>query len=187
MKTPKYLEKFLYSQDSKYDSAEDLVTGNENVLTAYEQALSEIKGGAKRSHWMWFVFPQIKGLGYSGVSRYYEIKNLKQAKAYLKNETLRSRLIEISEALLGLKSSNANKIMGYPDNLKLKSSMTLFAEADPSCSTFQAVLDKFYNGKKDDKTLKLIDIWINPPKDKKWWEIADEIHRESEEVKLNGR
>jgi uncharacterized protein (DUF1810 family) len=122
----------------------------------YETALSEIRSGHKRSHWIWYIFPQLKGLGFSSTSEYYGINGLSEAKAYMEDKILRTRLIEISEALLTLESSDAEDVMGYPDNLKLMSSMTLFAEAAPEEKVFQRVLDKFFGGKKDQRTLKLI-------------------------------
>jgi uncharacterized protein (DUF1810 family) len=122
----------------------------------YETALSEIRSGHKRSHWIWYIFPQLKGLGFSSTSEYYGINGLSEAKSYMEDKILRTRLIEISEALLTLESSDAENVMGYPDNLKLMSSMTLFAEAAPEEKVFQRVLDKFFGGKKDQRTLKLI-------------------------------
>ena len=121
----------------------------------YEIALNEIKNGYKRSHWIWYIFPQIDGLGHSSTAKYYSIKDLDEAKEYLKNEILRSRLIEISNELLKLDDSIDN-IMGYPDNLKLCSCMTLFYEADPSIDVFKKVIDKFYNGKFDENTIRLL-------------------------------
>lgn len=122
----------------------------------YQQAFSEMKSGHKRSHWIWYVFPQMKGLGFSFASEYYGIDGLDEAKAYMQNPILRKRLLEISEVLLDLPSSNARDVMGYPDDLKLRSSMTLFAEASPEYSIFQKVLDKFFGGDKDIKTLELL-------------------------------
>jgi uncharacterized protein (DUF1810 family) len=122
----------------------------------YETALSEIRSGHKRSHWIWYIFPQLKGLGFSSTSEYYGINGLSEAKSYMEDKILRTRLIEISEALLTLESSDAENVMGYPDNLKLMSSMTLFAEAAPEEKVFQRVLDKFFGGKKDQRTLELI-------------------------------
>ncbi|MDO4337888.1 MAG: DUF1810 domain-containing protein [Eubacteriales bacterium] len=124
--------------------------------TYYRTALLEIKAGQKRSHWMWFIFPQIAGLGYSETARYYAIKDMDEAKAYMENDTLGHNLIEISEALLEVKSDNAEKVMGWPDNLKLKSSMTLFALAKPECEVFQKVLDKFFHGERDRKTVEIL-------------------------------
>lgn len=122
----------------------------------YETALSEIKEGHKYSHWIWYIFPQIKGLGFSSTSEFYGVDGLAEAKAYLENDMLKNRLIEISEALLALESSDASDVMGFPDNLKLRSSMTLFSEAAPEIEVFQKVLDKFFNGEKDHKTLALL-------------------------------
>lgn len=121
----------------------------------YEVALNEIKSGHKRSHWIWYIFPQIDGLGHSSTAKYYSIKDLEEAKEYLNNEILRSRLIEISNELLKLNDSIDN-IMGYPDNLKLCSCMTLFYEADPSIDVFKKVIDKFYNGKFDENTIRIL-------------------------------
>lgn len=124
--------------------------------TYYRTALQEIQSGQKRSHWMWFIFPQIAGLGYSETARYYAIQDMNEAKAYLEDYTLRSNLIEISEALLGLGSNDAAAVMGWPDNLKLRSSMTLFALAEPECEVFQKVLDKFFGGEMDWKTVEIL-------------------------------
>ena len=124
--------------------------------TYYRTALQEIQSGQKRSHWMWFIFPQIAGLGYSETARYYAIQDMNEAKAYLEDYTLRSNLIEISEALLGIGSNDAAAVMGWPDNLKLRSSMTLFALAEPECEVFQKVLDKFFDGEMDQKTVEIL-------------------------------
>ncbi len=125
---------------------------------SYEDALSEIRAGGKRSHWIWYIFPQIAGLGMSGMADYYAIRDINEARAYLANETLRARLVEISTALLGLESSDPLQVMGYPDNLKLRSSMTLFREADPSIDVFQKVLDKYYGGEPDQLTLDILEM-----------------------------
>ena len=122
----------------------------------YAQALQEIRGGRKRSHWIWYIFPQLKELGYSDMAKFYGIRDLAEAKAYLAEPTLRARLIEISEALLKLPENDPNKVMGYPDDLKLRSSMTLFAAADPDCPVFQQVLDKYFDGKPDQRTVDLL-------------------------------
>ncbi len=123
---------------------------------SYEEALDEIKAGRKESHWMWYIFPQITGLGMTSIAEYYAIKDISEARGYLADDTLRSRLTEISGTLLGLSSSDPLKVMGYPDNLKLRSCMTLFREADPSIDVFQKVLDKFYGGEPDQKTLAIL-------------------------------
>ncbi|WP_151087814.1 DUF1810 domain-containing protein [Hymenobacter baengnokdamensis] len=122
----------------------------------YQQALAEIKNGRKRSHWMWYIFPQIQGLGFSDISRHYAIQDLAEAEAYLQHPVLGRRLVEICHALLGLHNSDANQILGSPDDLKLKSSMTLFAALPAANPVFQAVLTKFFNGVGDDKTLRIL-------------------------------
>lgn len=132
----------------------------ERFLTAHKNfywaALQEISSGQKKGHWMWFIFPQIIGLGYSETARYYAIRDLNEAKAFIDNEILGKNLIEISKALLELESNDAFVVMGAPDNMKLQSSMTLFALAKPECSVFQSVLDKFFNGERDQKTLEIL-------------------------------
>ena len=122
----------------------------------YSVALSEIKRGRKQSHWMWYIFPQIQGLGFSSTSKYYSIKNIDEAEAYLIHPVLGSRLIEICHALLALETKDAHKIFGSPDDVKLKSSMTLFSEVPGADKVFQSVLQNFFNGTKDGKTLQLI-------------------------------
>ena len=122
----------------------------------YSIALEEIKNGRKRSHWMWYIFPQIQGLGFSETSKYYAIKNLQEANEYLKHPVLGNRLINICQALLDQAGNDANKIFGSPDDLKLKSSMTLFASLKETNPVFQMVLDKFFGGKRDEKTIEII-------------------------------
>ena len=123
-------------------------------LRDYPNALSEIKIGRKQSHWMWYIFPQIAGLGTTEISNYYSIQDIEEAKAYMEEPLLRSHLLEISEALLELETNDANRVFGYPDDMKLKSSMTLFLEACPQEKVFQKVLDKFFHGMKDQKKIK---------------------------------
>ncbi len=125
-------------------------------LRDYPNALSEIKIGRKQSHWMWYIFPQIAGLGTTEISNYYSIQDIEEAKAYMEEPLLRSHLLEISEALLELETNDANRVFGYPDDMKLKSSMTLFLEACPQEKVFQKVLDKFFHGMKDQKTVNLL-------------------------------
>jgi uncharacterized protein (DUF1810 family) len=122
--------------------------------TDYAQALAEIKAGRKRSHWMWYIFPQIQGLGFSSISQRYAIQDAREAAAYIQHPVLGARLVEISRALLGLASSNATSVMGSPDDLKLRSSMTLFAAVPGADPVFQAVLDKFFAGAPDAQTLR---------------------------------
>ena len=122
----------------------------------YDCALSEIRNGRKYSHWMWYIFPQIKGLGYSSTSIFYAIADIEEAKAYMNNEILRKHMLEICQVLLDLESSDASDIFGWPDDMKLKSSMTLFALSNPECEVFQKVLDKFFDGEKDERTVELL-------------------------------
>ena len=122
----------------------------------YPYALQEIKAGRKRSHWIWYIFPQLKGLGFSSMSDYYGIDGRAEAQAYIADSILRARLVEISQALLALESNNPTQVMGYPDDMKLKSSMTLFAEVAPDIPVFEQVLQKFFSGEKDSKTLQLL-------------------------------
>jgi uncharacterized protein (DUF1810 family) len=121
----------------------------------YEQALREIRGGRKRSHWMWYIFPQIQGLGFSSTAQYYAIRDLQEAKDYLAHPVLGARLKEISSALLDLEGLSASEIFGYPDDLKLRSSMTLFRLADLNEPVFLEVLEKYYDGEPDSRTVDL--------------------------------
>lgn len=125
--------------------------------STYEIALQEIKNGRKQSHWIWFIFPQLQGLGSSYMSKMYAIKDLNEAKAYLDHAILKERLLEITQAVLDVQKKDILDIMGYPDDKKLKSCMTLFLEADPTCQLFQEVLDKYYKGQKDIHTLSILD------------------------------
>lgn len=122
----------------------------------YDEALKEIKGSRKRSHWMWYIFPQIKGLGFTDTSKYYAIKDLDEARQYLDHPILGARLVEISLALLELDTRDAYGIFGSPDELKLKSSMTLFSLVPNAPLVFEQVIDKFFEGHKDQKTLQLL-------------------------------
>lgn len=134
------LDRFLTAQERSYDAA-----------------LSEIKNGRKRSHWMWYIFPQIAGLGMSSTAQYYSIADIEEAREYITHPVLGARLLEISRALLTLDGSDATAVMGYPDDLKLRSSMTLFAQVseDP---VFNAVIDKFYGGRPDTRTLHILGL-----------------------------
>ena len=122
----------------------------------YETALAEIRRGRKTSHWMWYIFPQLKGLGHSPTAQYYGIENLAEAEAFLAHPVLGVHLVEISRALLALETNNADLVFGYPDNLKLRSSMTLFAQIREADPVFGQVLDKFFEGKPDQRTLELL-------------------------------
>lgn len=122
----------------------------------YQIALKEIRNGKKQSHWMWYIFPQIKGLGFSETSKFYAIKDTIEAEAFLKHPILGQRLVEISKELLKFDNKDANQIFGSPDDLKLKSSMTLFSTLQGANPVFQSVLDKFFDGEKDEKTMQII-------------------------------
>lgn len=122
---------------------------------SYKIALNEVKNGRKKSHWMWYIFPQIIGLGRSSTAQYYAIKSREEAENYLNHPILSKRLIEISEELLKLDSNNARKIFGSPDNMKLKSSMTLFFKISGN-EVFKKVLDKFFNGDLDENTIEIL-------------------------------
>lgn len=122
----------------------------------YQTALTEVKNGRKTTHWIWYIFPQIDGLGKSYTAKYYSIHDLNEAKLYLENPTLCERLLEISNALLNLDIDNPIKIFGYTDAVKVKSCMTLFEVANPKYEVFGKVLDKFYNGNRDKLTLDIL-------------------------------
>lgn len=123
---------------------------------SYAGALIEIKNGFKETHWMWYIFPQLKRLGRSLAAQYYGIEDLEEAKAYLAHPMLSARLKEISQALLVLKTNDPYQVMGMIDGLKLCSSMTLFAEVEGYDSVFGKIIDKFYNGNKDLNTLRIL-------------------------------
>lgn len=123
----------------------------------YATALEEIKNGKKESHWMWYIFPQISGLGFSETSKLYAIKDLKEAKTFLQEPVLGKRLIEISTALLQLESNSPGRVFGSPDDMKLKSSMTLFAAIPFADPIFDKVLDKFFRGVRDAQTLQILE------------------------------
>lgn len=124
----------------------------------YEIALSEIKQGRKRSHWMWYIFPQVQGLGFSSMSKLYAIKNLEEAELFLQHPVLGKRLINICNELLVLPGNDAHIIFGSPDDAKLASSMTLFSLVKNADPVFQLVSDKFFNGVKDAKTLEIMNV-----------------------------
>jgi uncharacterized protein (DUF1810 family) len=126
----------------------------------FERALGELKTGQKRSHWMWFIFPQIAGLGQSSTSRRYAIRTLEEARRYLSHPVLGRRLRDCCESLLAVEGRSVSQIFGFPDDLKLKSSMTLFArasaESGDSPSLFDRVLERFFGGERDGKTLEIL-------------------------------
>ena len=124
----------------------------------YAAALAEVRRGRKTSHWMWYIFPQIAGLGQSSTARYYSIRDLEEAREYYAHPVLGQRLREISSALLELRGSDPVAVFGGIDSMKLKSSMTLFAVAAPDDPLFQQVLDKYYGGEQDALTLRILGV-----------------------------
>ena len=122
----------------------------------YARALEEIRHGQKETHWMWFIFPQIAGLGQSPTARHFAIQNLEEAEAYLKHPILGARLLECCEAILQVNGKSAYQILGSPDDMKLRSSMTLFASVQAAPFEFSRVLAKYYAGQLDPKTLEIL-------------------------------
>ena len=122
----------MYSLDRFVEAQQD----------SYALALEEIRGGQKRSHWMWFIFPQLRGLGSSSMAEFYGIEGIDEARAYWADDVLRGRLTEITEALLAIVGNDPVRVMGRPDDMKLRSCMTLFRQAAPECPLFPQVLDK---------------------------------------------
>ena len=153
-----------------YSRSEDMGTkGLERFLKAqsedYETAYEEMSKGKKRSHWIWYVYPQIKGLGMSYMDQEYSIKSIQEALDYIKNETLFKRLKEITKLLLKIEHNNIKEVMWYPDDLKLRSSMTLFSVISGHI-LFDKVIDKFYEGEKDLKTIKILKNMLDTEKNK---------------------
>lgn len=134
------LSRFINAQESIYDSV-----------------LAELTNGRKRTHWMWYIFPQIDGLGHSPTSKYYAIKSIEEARQYLNHPVLGTRLLECAEAVFAIEGRSISEIFAYPDNLKLKSSMTLFASVADQCSVFARILDKYFDGERDALTLQLVE------------------------------
>jgi uncharacterized protein (DUF1810 family) len=122
----------------------------------FDEALAEIRAGQKRSHWMWFVFPQFAGLGFSPTSQLYAIQSVDEARAYLSHPVLGPRLVECCTAALAVEGGSAHAIFGSPDDLKLRSSATLFAAVSPAGSVFERVLTRYFAGKPDEKTMGLV-------------------------------
>jgi uncharacterized protein (DUF1810 family) len=124
--------------------------------THYDRALEEIRSGRKRTHWMWFVFPQFAGLGRSGTAEFYAIRSRAEAEAYLQHPVLGPRLEECFQALLAVDGQSASRIFGYPDDVKLRSSATLFASVAPTGSVFEQVIGRYFDGKWDERTIRLL-------------------------------
>jgi uncharacterized protein (DUF1810 family) len=143
-----------HQADAPYDLNRFLAAQAES----YDAALSEIRSGRKRSHWMWFVFPQYAGLGFSPMSQEYAIKSIEEARAYLNHPVLGPRLVECTQGVLGVEGRTASEIFGSPDDMKLKSSATLFAQVSDAGSVFEQVLQKYFDTKPDPKTMQLLAI-----------------------------
>jgi uncharacterized protein (DUF1810 family) len=123
---------------------------------SYDDALAEIRGGRKRSHWMWYVFPQLTGLGHSATARVYGIDSLDEARAFLAHPVLGPRLLTIARAVVDSPVPSASALFGTPDDLKLRSCATLFARASPSEPVFAQILAKYFDGRPDPRTLALL-------------------------------
>jgi uncharacterized protein (DUF1810 family) len=144
------------SNAGKIDGEYDLSRFLQAQEGDYERALSEIRSGQKRTHWMWYIFPQLDGLAFSATAKHYAIKDVNEAQAYLAHSVLGPRLLECAEAAAQLEGRSAREIFGSPDDLKLRSCATLFAHVSQSGSVFERLLKKYYQGQRDDKTLQLL-------------------------------
>ena len=140
MKSENNLKRFLDAQDRDYN-----------------RALAEIRNGKKQGHWIWYIFPQISGLGLSSTSAFYGIVDLREANDYFQHPVLGRRLIEISKVFLDIHGKKAIQILGTPDDMKVKSSMTLFNLLENTDTVFRAVLDKYYDGEQDEKTISIVE------------------------------
>lgn len=140
------------------DDAVDLTRFLYAQVDSYATALAELKKGQKQSHWMWCIFPQFDGLGHSETAKYYAIKNRAEAQHYLNHPVLGQRLIECTKAVLAVEGKSISAILGFPDDLKLHSSMTLFAQFADTDSIFTRVIDKYFAGIADSKTLQLLNL-----------------------------
>lgn len=139
MSTAFHLERFVDAQEADYD-----------------RALREIRAGRKQSHWMWYVFPQFAGLGTSPTSQHFAIRSAAEASAYLAHPVLGARLLECAEAVLAVEGRTAGEIFGSPDDMKLRSSATLFASVSPPASPFHRIIERYFQGRADARTLELI-------------------------------
>jgi len=133
------LDRFLHAQDNVYD-----------------HVLAELRNGSKRTHWMWFIFPQIDGLGFSATTRHFAIKSIEEARSYLSHPVLGARLRECGEAVLAVQGRSVSDIFGDPDDMKLQSSATLFAQIAEPDSIFARLLDKYFQGMQDVKTITIL-------------------------------
>ena len=137
--------------------AQDLERFIEAHAQHFHLAMNEIRSGKKRSHWMWFIFPQLKGLGFSDTAKYYSLKNLKEAEAFLDHPVLGKNLVAIASALLKLEENNATSVFGKPDDMKLHSSISLFSLVPGADPVFRKLLDKFFEGNQDHQTIALLE------------------------------
>ena len=128
----------------------------QDALQTYDRALDELRAGRKRGHWMWFVFPQLAGLGFTLTTRAFALADLAEARAYLDHDVLGPRLRECCSVLLALEDVSAEQVLGVIDAIKLRSSMTLFGRAAPEEAVFADVLDRFYDGQEDERTVRLL-------------------------------
>lgn len=143
------------------NDASDLERFVQAQSSDYERALEEIRSGQKRSHWMWYIFPQLAGLGRSAMAQRYAIKDVQEAEAYLKHPVLGPRLVQITEATLDIQGRSARQIFGSPDDLKLHSCATLFSFAAaqaklPQAQVFDRLIEAYYGGQRDEQTLRLL-------------------------------
>ena len=128
----------------------------EAQMVTYDSAMLELARGSKKSHWIWYIFPQIEGLGISDTAKLYSIKSLEEGRAYLEHPVLGPRLVEACEILLSLKEASMDEVMGFPDDLKLLSSMTLFEVVSDSNSIFTKMIEFYYEGRRDKASLDII-------------------------------
>jgi uncharacterized protein (DUF1810 family) len=145
--------KSLFSNGADQFDLQRFVDAQDRV---YDTVLAELRNGAKRSHWIWFVFPQLRGLGHSPTAERFGISSLDEARAYLAHPVLGPRLRGCTRLVAAIDGRSADEIFGWPDNLKVRSSMTLFARATDNNAEFRAVLRKFYNGEDDPATVELL-------------------------------
>lgn len=138
---PFHLNRFVQAQQSDYDAA-----------------LAEIRAGRKAAHWMWFIFPQFQGLGFSSLSQHFAIKSWEEARSYLTHPVLGPRLLECCEALMTIEGRTARQIFGSPDDAKLRSCATLFAQVSAPNPVFERLLKKYFGGQSDSKTLELLGL-----------------------------
>jgi uncharacterized protein (DUF1810 family) len=157
-------KKFMFKESSWQGNEDDVMTADEFGLmrfvdaqaAVYEDVLGELRSGRKQTHWMWYIFPQVSGLGFSIMAQRFAIGSRAEAQAYLSHPLLGARLIECTEAMLAHQEISARAILGSPDDLKFKSSMTLFDIVSKKGSPFERALERYYSGERDERTLALL-------------------------------